>query len=317
MPRVAAVAESYLKVQYDLRPAKQVERRMLVDALHMLAMAGFPVRDYQYTGFGSIYFVDFVLFHKLLGIRRMVSVEHSTKVKKRVDFNKPYAFVDVVMGSAADVIPRLSADVKHLLWLDYDSVLSAGQISDVRLAGTYLSPGSLLLVTVDVEPPGSADDGPKQWKEHFHNEAGELALSFDRLSDFAESNLININVRVLARAIEAGLSGRDVSFFPLFNFLYADGHRMLTIGGMIVTDAELRRIKGSQLMDTHFIRRDLRKAPYSIRIPRVTRKERLYLDSMMPCAEGWKPEPFEMLAKDVAAYREIYPFFPAYAELLL
>jgi hypothetical protein len=47
---------SYLKVHYELRPAKQVERRMLIDAFQQLAQAGFQIRDYQYTGMGSIYF---------------------------------------------------------------------------------------------------------------------------------------------------------------------------------------------------------------------------------------------------------------------
>ena len=58
--------ESYQKVHYELRPAKQVERRMLVDALLGLAVAGFPIQDYQYTGMGSIYFIDFILFHRFL-----------------------------------------------------------------------------------------------------------------------------------------------------------------------------------------------------------------------------------------------------------
>src|SRR5262245_44105859 len=221
MPAVASPTESYLKVQYDLRPAKQVERRMLIDAFHMLTMANFPIRDYQYTGFGSIYFVDFILFHKLLGIRRMVSIEHSEKVGDRVKFNKPYAFVDVVMGSASDVIPILSPDRKHLLWLDYDDVLSASHIVDIRLASTYLSPGSLLLVTLDVEPPGNEQDGPEEWMEHFHEEAGDLAASFADTRDFRESNLIRINVQIIERAIKSGLTGRrDAEFFPFFNFLY-------------------------------------------------------------------------------------------------
>ena len=54
-----------------------------------------------------------------------------------------------------------------------------------------------------------------------------------------------------------------------------------------------------------------------IRVPKLTRKERLYLDGAMPCADGWLPEEFELSQEDVAAYREIYRFCPAYAELLL
>jgi hypothetical protein len=41
------------------------------------------------------------------------------------------------------------------------------------------------------------------------------------------------------------------------------------------------------------------------------------MDSAMPCASGWTPADFELDDEDVAAYNEIYRYFPAYAELLL
>ena len=67
------LSASYLKVDYNLRPAKQIERRMILDTFHNLGTVGFPIRDYKYVGFGSIYFVDFAMFHKLLGIRKLLS----------------------------------------------------------------------------------------------------------------------------------------------------------------------------------------------------------------------------------------------------
>ncbi len=317
MSRVTPQLGSSFGVQYDLRPAKQVERRMVIDACQLLSLANFPIRDYQYTGFGSFYFVDFILFHKLLGIRDMVSVERDTRIKKRIKYNCPFACVELLMTSSTVVIPTLSQDKKHILWLDYDSVLSSNHILDVRLAGTYLTPGSLLLITVDVEPPGDERDGPKEWKRHFHEEAGELALALDKDDDFVESKLIGVNIRILDGAIKAGMAGRNVSFSPLFNFLYADGHQMLTIGGMITTEIERRQLRASKLDETEYVRMSLRKKPFSIYVPRVTRKERLHLDPRMPCAKRWRPQKFEMPSRDVQAYRQIFPFLPAYAELLL
>ena len=110
-------SRSSLKVPYDLRPAKQIERRMLVDGFQRLAQAGFPIRDYQYTGFGSLYFVDFVLFHKLLGIHRMLTVEHDQSLADRVEFNRPFDCVEIAMKSAGEVIPSLARDLRHILWL--------------------------------------------------------------------------------------------------------------------------------------------------------------------------------------------------------
>jgi hypothetical protein len=290
---------------------------MIIDACQLLSLANFPIRDYQYTGFGSFYFVDFILFHKLLGIRDMLSLERDTRIEKRVKYNRPFACIKLEMKSSTVVIPALSQDKKHILWLDYDSVLSATHIADARLAGTYLTPGSLLLTTVDVEPPGDEQDGPKEWKQHFHDEAGELALSLGKDEDFAESRLVGVNIKLLLSAIRAGIVGREVEFSPLFNFLYADGHQMLTIGGMITTDTERRQLRASKLETTEYVRTSFSKKPFLIYVPRVTRKERLHLDPRMPCRKKWRPKRFEMPSKDVDAYRQIFPFLPAYAELLL
>ena len=310
-------SESYLKVAYDLRPAKQTERRMLIDALQRLALSGFDIGDYQYTGFGSIFFVDFILFHKLLGLKRLLSVEYSEKIEKRVKFNRPFKQIDISMNSITDVIPTLSADRKHLLWLDYDDVLKKSHIADLVLAGTYLPPGSILLVTVDVEPPGGEQDGPNEWKQHFEDQAGDYLGPFTQLESFAESNLLTVNTRVLERAIASGLVAREARFLPLFWFVYQDGHKMLTLGGMIATDAEARKVEGSTLRGAGYYRGEFSGEPYSIRVPNLTRKERMYLDREMPCADNWTTDEFELDLESIRDYREVYRYLPAYAELLL
>jgi hypothetical protein len=314
---MSSPTESYLKVAYDLRPAKQIERRMFIDALHRLAFAGFDIGDYQYTGFGSIFFVDFVLFHKLLGLKRLLSVEHSTKIEKRVRFNRPFKQIEISMSSITDVIPTLSSDRKHLLWLDYDDVLQKSHITDLVLAGTYLTPGSILLVTVDVEPPGGERDGPHQWKQHFEDQAGDYLGSLTQLTDFAESNLVTINTTILARAIDSGLVAREAHFFPLFWFVYEDGHRMLTLGGMIATETERRKVEASTVRFASYHREAFVGEPYSIKVPNLTRKERMFLDREMPCVDEWTTDEFEVDADSIRDYREVYRFLPAYAELLL
>lgn len=308
--------ESGPKPQYELRPAKQVERRMIIDALRKLSLVGFEIEDYEYVGFGSFYFVDFILFHKFLGIEKMLSVEYLPSIENRVKFNKPYDFIDIEMKPISEVIPTFSADIKYLLWLDYDRILDRELLEDVKLATTYLSTSSILLITVDVEPPGEESDGPHEWMRYFEEQAGEY-LDLARVEDFAESKLPRINVQILDRAIKDGLAGRPVKFIPLFNFIYADRHQMITIGGLVGSDVERRKIEGSKLPGTSYIRRNLDKDAYHIRVPRVTRKERPYLDSSMPCRDGWNPGVFEFSDEDVCAYREIYRLFPAYAELLL
>jgi hypothetical protein len=312
------VEPSYRRVHYGLRPNKQVERRMILHTLSLLGQDGFPIADYQYTGLGSIYFIDFIVFHKLLGIKRMVSIERDSAVRRRVKFNRPFRFIEIKMGSAGEFIPMLSHDRLHLVWLDYDQVLSRQHLEDVSLASSVLSPGSILVVTIDIEPPGSDSDGPAQWRDHFFREASDYLGSFLSVADFAQSNLMRVNVDILSRAVRAGLSGRpDVQFQPLYSFVYADGHEMLTIGGMIATEVEQRKLNGGSVHNAPFLRLDLSQDPYRIKVPLLTRKEQLLLDSLMPCPDNWTPKEFEFSSEEAERYREIYSYFPIYAELLV
>lgn len=293
---------------------------MLIDAFQLLSMEGVSIRDFQYTGMGSIYFIDYILFHKFLGLDKMVSVEASPKVEKRVSFNRPFRLVQVKMARVGDYIPELSSDRKHILWLDYDSVLSAWQLQDIALAGTYLSQGSILLVTVDVEPPLKPEHGgtPSEWRKYFEDIAYDYVDPGWTDESFALSNLAKLNAEIIVRAFQTGLVGRPyVEILPLFNFEYADGHKMITVGGMVASETEKHQVAASRLPGTVYYRGSFELEPYRIRVPRLTRKERLFLDSQMPAPDGWVPKDFELDLADIRAYSEIYRFFPAYAELLL
>ncbi len=307
---------SYLKVQYDLRPAKQVERRMLIDGLQKLMAAGFPVAEYQYTGFGSIHFVDFVMLHKLLGIDDLVSVEHSTEIERRVRFNKPFRQVEIRMRSMGDVIPTLSSNKRHLVWLDYDDILNDDQLSDAYACGARLAGSSILLITVDIEPPKRSDD-PREWREYFEKTAGAF-LGQRSLSEYTHSALPRINLEALRGAVTKGLVGRTLEWIPLFWFVYRDTHRMLTIGGMIGGEEERARVAASHLRKTNYARLEWDNCEgFTIEVPRITRKERAVLDAHMPCEDDWVPSEFELSEREVRQYRDVYRFYPPYAELLL
>ena len=136
--------------------------------------------------------------------------------------------------------------------------------------------------------------------------------------NFAPKNLPTLNARLIWRTVQRGLDGQvGIGFQLLFNFVYRDGHRMLTIGGMIVDDYTRSRLKGSSIFETTYVRRRPSQRPYVIRVPVITRKERLYLDAAMPCEDNWLPEEFEIGKKDLMAYRDIYRFAPQFAELIL
>jgi hypothetical protein len=310
-------AKSYLDVQYDLRPAKQVERRMLIDILMSLMSSGFPLQEYQYTGFGSVYFVDFILLHRYLGMSKLQSVEHDLSIEKRVHFNRPFAPVRIRMSPIGDIIPELNNDINHVLWLDFDDRISSEILSDVVLAAYQLSVGSILLVTVDVEPPSDGQT-PAQLMAYHEEHAGEFFEHEWSASNFSPSKLPETVLRIVKNAIFRGLTGREnVGYQQLVKFIYADGHEMITLGGMIVTEQVRQRVLASGLEKKPFVLLDANHDLYRIKVPRLTRKERLHLDGFMPCPDDWVPDAFEMSSEEVLSYRDIYRYHPAYAELLL
>ena len=137
-------------------------------------------------------------------------------------------------------------------------------------------------------------------------------------SDFGKSELPNITRNLLFEAFRRASVRRGVKFQPIFNFQYKDGHTMISVGGMITTHSERKVLRGSTLDETIYYRPDAKQEPYTIRVPRLTRKERIHLDIGMPCDDpNWAPQGVVLQAEDIAAYREIYRFLPAFAELLV
>jgi len=319
---VSSFGKSYEKVHYEFRPAKQVERRMLLHTFHELRNLGYTISSYEYTGLGSIYFVDFVLFHRYLGLTRMTSVEGHSDIKKRVEFNCPYKLIDVVHDDMSAQVARLSSKRHHILWLDFDSILTEDILDTIQLAAMQLSIQSILLVTVDVEPPGRPEDGKKKWNpttwmSHYRQEAGTYFWRGINRRDFARDALPATNARILQAVIDEGLRERDADFIGMFSFLYADGHRMLSVGGMIGNQEDRRRIASLNRNELFFMRDKITDKPFPIRVPLVTRKERLYLDQNMPCPRNWFPPEFEMNSDDIKDYSTLYRYYPAYTEMLL
>jgi hypothetical protein len=305
---------------------------MIVDALQRLQPAGFSISDYQYTGFGAIYFVDFILFHKLLGMSKLLSLERMTGLTTRIEFNKPFKCVDVNMVSASAAIPNLSRDTRHILWLDYDGVIHKDFLSDIQSAVTLLPAGSILLVTVDVEPPEDHDYrevnpdfdssknvmGPKQWKEYFEYHASTYLKLGLTESHFGMAELRARTAEILQASFTRSIVPRNqMEFLPMFNFIYRDSHWMLSMGGMIAGPTEKRQLLSTTLRDTEYYRDNFDNPPFEISVPRLTRKERIYLDREMPCADGWTPKDFDIDAEELRKYRDIYRFLPAFAEILV
>ena len=148
--------DSFEKFDYTLRPAKNIERKMLCEAFGRFATLS-ALADYAYVGFGSISFKDFSLVHERLGLTDMTSMERAHDKKERFRFNKPYSCVKFRWGESSEILPTLSWGKRSIVWLDYDSPLDSSILEDISTATLNLRSGSILVVTVDAKPERLAD----------------------------------------------------------------------------------------------------------------------------------------------------------------
>ena len=145
------MANSFRKIDYRLRPAKAVERRMMAEAFLRLRPFG-SIESYRYVGMGSVYFSDFSLFHGLCGFDPMISIEWTddAKIQKRFE----------LFGHSNVTLPTLPWDLRSVVWLDYDGSLGKEVLTDVRYLAAKMQPGSFLAVSVNASL-NDTDEGSK------------------------------------------------------------------------------------------------------------------------------------------------------------
>lgn len=318
------------KFRYALRPAKNIERKMLCEAFSCLASIA-PLRSYRYIGFGSVEFVDFALFHQRLGIRDMLSVECRYDAMPRVMFNVPYLCIKIKWGMSHDVLPTLDWRKRTIIWLDYDGPLTAAILDDIRLITSSLASGSMIVVTVEAKPKeieGDVDIARARLEILTQNvgrdrvppiKQSEGSMRPLKGSDLADWGLARVSRQIIDNQIARTLKDRNgplgaesqVSYEQLFNFHYADGARMLTVGGIILGRAHASKMPKATFKMLEFVRKG--DEPYLIEAPVLTSRELRYLDNHLT-AQGfgeasWLPK------AERDKYRKIYRYYPTFAEV--
>ena len=272
------------KVDYSLRPSKTAERRMIAAALARLDLSE-AIRDYRYVGMGSIFFRDFLLFHRMLGIEDMISIEGKRAAETRARFNLPLACIDLMMGRTADALPRIGfGDKPHIVWLDYESRVNPGVLADIESVAVRAKPGSILIATVNAENAGKKER--EEWLSHLGADRPEPVNPRGR-KDFAL-----LSYRVLREHINAVLRDRNagepaerrVDFRQAFHFVYADRSQMLTVGGGLIGVDDRELWDSSQIGELDFVQED--EDPFLLNVPALTRREALHLMQDVPALQG-------------------------------
>lgn len=307
---------AYREINYALRPAKNIERKMLCEAFRRLSEFG-DVASYRYVGFGSIYFSDFILFHKALRICNMISIEEDSAHRERFLANLPFKCIEIEFGASTTILPTLKWSGRTILWLDYEEKLSARVLTDVAFATANLTSGSVLVVTVNAKADLESADPVQRLRDSIGKTKVPSDVIKQTLSGWGTAAASR---RIMHNEIEEALADRNgaleagsrLTFHQLFNFRYEDGAKMLTFGGVFCDEGQETTFARCSFGDLPFVRSD--EDAYLIGTPRLTYRELRQLDTQFPRKTGVKIQARGVPKEDVQKYEEVYRYFPAFTE---
>lgn len=314
---------SYSKIDYRIRPAKAIERKMLAESFRRLSEFD-SLTNYEYVGFGSLYFTDFVLFHKALNIKSMTSIEDETDptVMARFIANVPYKYIKMLFGKSNTVLPTLSWEAKTIVWLDYDYGLTSDILEDIRFVTSRAQSGSVILVSLNagqVKPNNPEDDGLDPLTLLKKKVGGDFVPPTLKASDLsgwgvAKSywNIVRSCILDTIPTVNQGHAPDEaIQYRQLYNFHYEDGTKMLTTGGIIVKASHSSSLEKCGFNQLQYIKSD--QEAFRIDPPFLTHREMRKIESLIPTnSDDLLSIPIK--ASDIQRYEKFYRYFPHFAE---
>ena len=311
---------SFDTVNFGLRPSKSIQRQVVFAGIRLLH-GRLGVREAVYVGFGSIWFVDFVMAHKILSINDMISIEQHEIGYRRAQYNAPFATVDVRRGSSTEVLPGLCGDASvntrpWVLWLDYDRCFDEDVSDDVRLIVENAPENSILLTTFNAAEGryGRANERTDRLRELFGTVV-PMNLSKKQCKDARmQRTLADLAIKFMkAVALEARRPG---GFVPAFQIVYRDTAPMVTVGGVLPAESNQRatesRIKAGDWPC---------RPPEVIAAPHLTMREAMALQSRLPDPNGLtrglvQTLGFDLEEEQIRVYERYYREYPSFAEVV-
>lgn len=310
------------KINYALRPNKNVERKLIFEGLRALKPQ-FDIANYCYIGLGSLWFIDFILAHKLLSISDMISIEADWDIFTRACYNKPYSCIEVLEGDTGTKLPGcLQKDKQYIVWLDYDSFLSDSVFEDLALLCERLTGGSIVMITLNAHINNLTRNRDEDKKyEALKRLVGELMPPSVVPQDLTKVGYPSVLCKIVNLQLEhrTRISGREERYHPIFNFSYQDGAPMITVGGMIASEEESSLLRESDLWG---LSQCSRERTLVLSVPPLTLKEKTALDQLLPDQHLSNDVVFDMYGISISeemllAYQDYYLYYPVYGELQL
>ena len=306
-------------INYEVRPCKFTERRILLSSL--LSITNRLNNEYQYIGFGGLAFTDFKLFHKELNINTMYSIE-ACYTSEKIAFNKPFSCIKVLHYKSSEALLKIDLSKPSIVWLDYDGELTMDVFTDINILFNRLPSGSIYILTCNRQLLNEEVEPQRAYtNEEFENKYQGL-VPFD----IEKNCCADVNsCRTIKRMVDSycdkvlrernSIQDKSFRYKPLYNFKYQEqgGAKMYTTGGIIMgDDIEDEFIDSCQ---TEFIGEDI----IDISIPNLTRRESFCLNQIMNNAEAENEiiKKSIIKEKDISDYKRFYKYMPNYYDVRL
>ena len=256
----------------------------------------------------------------------MVSMEYEENAK-RADYNRPLKCIEVVAGESSVVLNNGAincTEKRALVWLDYDGMLDASVVADLRTVCGSVQVGSFVIATVNAIRRfylTSDETGNLNLEKSLRKTLGvmvpdKLPESLDTRRGF--SPVIAAMMLSYCEHTVRKASGNERFFLPIFNFSYADGASMVTIGGAVCDGPFCKAVRETGIFDEAYVSGEQQ---FAIDLPVLTRRERITLNRLLPtrphlvAADAEANLSFTLSQNQCRAYSDFYRFYPNYAEL--
>jgi hypothetical protein len=260
----------------------------------------------------------------------MISIEKDKHAKKRFEYNKPFGCIKIEYGASYEVLPTLEWSKKSIVWLDYDSPLEKIILDDIDILTSKLVSGSVLIVTISAEPERPSEEGfSKEKIDKFREDKLRERLPNEKIPidlkpiDLTGKKLADLYKRIINNQLEQSVSNTNsarseeekLNYKQIFDFRYADGSRMLTVGWLVFEQSYCN--VAEQCKFSKYFNSTESDNPYEIEVPNLTLKEIQYLDSQMPTNDCEAVDRICIPLRDVKRYAELYKYFPSFVEMFM
>lgn len=318
---------SYDKINYKLRTQKRIERALMIDLINLF---NFEVADNRlnYIGMGSLYFTDFIYFHKHCSIDEMYSIEYMRDEAGNHDSNKEKRFRSNIPIDKITLVPKLVSEAiddddlplekTNFVWYDYDGNFYPSIIDDLVKTVEKMEESSILAISFNGYVPYKFKSGKDvintkkcviNYKPYMLGTVlDESEFVVDKYSDTVGELCEKYLQKIVDERNE--LCGTNLKLSRISRIIYQDGVKMYTyIWAFIDMDkypdleAEFSKLKIAGDID--------------LTMENLTLYEKMYLDKHCDELPEELAEKLGVEINTVERYYEYAKYIPEFSEIVI